>query len=206
MRVRPTLLAALLLPVVLLGVAACGSSGPPGSAGGAGPALAAETGGPSAAAAGAASSASPAGASATPYTGPVPDTLKFSGTTLDGSTFNASSLAGRPVVLWFWAPWCATCFGQAPSVAKLAKDFSGRVNWLGVAGLDKSVKEMDKFVSEGEVGNVTHLNDQAGTVWKKFGIKEQSTFVMINRSGKVMQTGWLDSVTLSDWITYLDKH
>jgi thiol-disulfide isomerase/thioredoxin len=201
MRVRPTLptlLAALLLPVVLLGAAACGSGGPPGKASWAGPALAAQTGGPSATA-GAANSAAP-------YTGPVPDTLKFSGTTLDGSTFSAASLAGRPVVLWFWAPWCATCFGQAASVAKLAKTYSGRVNWLGVAGLDKSVKAMDKFVSEGEVGNITHLNDQAGTVWKKFGIKEQSTFVMINRTGKVMQTGWLDSVTLGDWITYLDKH
>jgi thiol-disulfide isomerase/thioredoxin len=201
MRVRPTLptlLAAVLLPVVLLGATACGSGGPPGKASGAGPALAAETGGPSATAA--------AASSAVPYTGPVPDTLKFSGTTLDGSAFSASSLAGRPVVLWFWAPWCATCFGQAASVSQLAKTSSGRVNWLGVAGLDKSVKAMDKFVSDGEVGNITHLNDQAGTVWKKFGIKEQSTFVMINRTGKVMQTGWLDSVTLSDWITYLDKH
>jgi thiol-disulfide isomerase/thioredoxin len=136
----------------------------------------------------------------------VPDSLKFTGTTLSGASFDASSLAGRPVILWFWAPWCATCFGQAASVSDLAKEYAGRVNWLGVAGLDKSVQAMNKFVSDGAVGDVTHLNDQAGTVWKKFGIKEQSTFVMINRSGKVMQNGWLDSVTLSDWVKYLDRH
>jgi len=35
----------------------------------------------------------------------VPPTLRFQGTSLDGSTLNGADLAGRPVALWFWAPW-----------------------------------------------------------------------------------------------------
>ncbi|MBW0114556.1 hypothetical protein [Pseudonocardia abyssalis] len=31
--------------------------------------------------------------------------LAFTGTTLDGSTLDAATLAGTPVVLWFWAPF-----------------------------------------------------------------------------------------------------
>lgn len=31
--------------------------------------------------------------------------LAFTGTTLDGSTLDAATLAGNPVVLWFWAPF-----------------------------------------------------------------------------------------------------
>ena len=136
----------------------------------------------------------------------VPDSLQFTGTTLDGKAFDAAKFAGRPVVLWFWAPWCAVCLGQASTVGDLARQYDGKVTMIGIAGLDQSSKAMDEFVVEGEVGNVTHLNDKAGVLWRKFGIKEQSVFVMIDRSGKVMLTGYQDTVTLGDWIVYLDKH
>ncbi|MFC0528400.1 redoxin family protein [Phytohabitans kaempferiae] len=124
---------------------------------------------------------------------PVPATLAFKGTTLEGKAFDAASLAGRPTVLWFWAPWCATCFGQAASVADMQAQFGTKVNLLGIAGLGDT-KEMKDFVTEGEVGNVTHLDDQAGAVWKKFEIAEQSTYVFLDRDGKVTSKGWMDSV------------
>src|SRR5690348_13069699 len=136
----------------------------------------------------------------------VPASLQFTGTTLDGQPFDAGTLAGKPVILWFWAPWCATCLGQAGSVHDTAAKYAGKVQFVGVAGLDQSVKAMKEFVAQGDVGNVTHLNDRAGVLWKRFGIKEQSVFVMINRSGKVMNSGYLDDPTLTDWAVYLDKH
>jgi hypothetical protein len=80
------------------------------------------------------------------------------------------------------------------------------VNVVGVAGLDQSAKAMKDFVAEAEVNTITHLDDRAGALWKRFGIKEQSTFVMISRSGEVQQTGYQDSVTLIDWAAYLDQH
>jgi thiol-disulfide isomerase/thioredoxin len=123
----------------------------------------------------------------------VPETLTFTGTTLDGKPFDAASLAGRPTVLWFWAPWCATCFGQAASVSDMQDEFGTKVNLLGVAGLGDA-KEMKEFVADGQVGDVTHLNDQAGAVWKKFKISEQSTYVFLDRDGKVLSKGWMDSV------------
>jgi len=153
----------------------------------------------------------PAGPAASPSATPtrpvtVPASLMFTGTTLDGKAFDASTLAGRPVIIWFWAPWCATCLGQGSSVSDVAAKYSGRVSLLGVAGLDQSTKAMNEFVTQADVGMVPHLNDKAGVLWKRFGIKEQSTFVMINRSGTVMQTGYMDSVTLDEWAVYLDKH
>lgn len=35
----------------------------------------------------------------------VAGALGFAGTTLDGTTLNVATLAGTPVVLWFWAPF-----------------------------------------------------------------------------------------------------
>lgn len=132
----------------------------------------------------------------------VPATLTFGGTTLDGKPFDAASLAGKPTVLWFWAPWCATCFGQAASVSDMQAEFGTKVNLLGVAGLGNA-QEMKEFVTDGEVGGVTHLNDQAGAVWKKFKIAEQSTYVFLDRDGKVLSKGWMDSVTFEGKVAEL---
>src|SRR4051812_29119099 len=75
-----------------------------------------------------------------PSAAAAPETSKgdwlqgFTGTTVDGKPFSGASLAGRPTVLWFWAPWCPTCLQQAPGVREAFKRSSGDVNFLGVAG------------------------------------------------------------------------
>ena len=148
----------------------------------------------------------PAGTAKTGGPAVVPASLKFTGKTLDGQPFDAATLAGKPVILWFWAPWCATCMGQAAEVHDIGAQYAGRVGVLGIAGLDQSVPAMKRFVAEGDVANVPHLDDQAGVLYRRFNITEQSTFVLINRKGKVMATTYLDTVTLGDWAAYLDKH
>ncbi|MDT4986842.1 MAG: hypothetical protein QOI74_936 [Micromonosporaceae bacterium] len=132
----------------------------------------------------------------------MPASLKFTGTTLDGKPFDGASMAGRPVVLWFWAPWCATCAGEAPTVADLATTYQGKVSVLGVAGMGPE-KDMHQFVTDGDVGNITHLSDNAGVVWKRFGITEQSLYVLIDRNGKVVSKGWLDSLQLPERVAKL---
>ena len=59
-----------------------------------------------------ASNAAPAaGATVTEATGPgtpaaaVPDALAFSAPLVGGGTLDLGSLAGKPVVMWFWAPF-----------------------------------------------------------------------------------------------------
>lgn len=187
MRLRPVI--AMLLAAGLLAVAGCaGGDGAPRAAGqvtGSGSALPASPG-----PAGATGATSPATTAGTPAA--VPETLKFGGRTVDGRRFDAASLAGRPVVLWFWAPWCATCAGQAPSIRDMAAAHGDRVGILGVAGLGDE-GAMREFVTEFRLGEVTQLNDRAGAVWRRFDVTEQSTFVFLDASGKVTHRGWLDS-------------
>ncbi|AEV86227.1 thiol-disulfide oxidoreductase [Actinoplanes sp. SE50] len=126
----------------------------------------------------------------------VPDTLRFSGTTLDGTKFDAAQLAGRPAVLWFWAPWCATCASEAQSVADFHDEYAGRLTFLGIAGLG-TAKAMRQFVADLDVGKVTHLNDPSGTIWSKFGIAQQSTYVLLDAAGKIVTRGYLDDLQLT---------
>jgi len=193
MRVR--LVAAALLVAAVVGVGGCGAGVTPAadSIGGQPAAAGAEPPGAQPAAGEKPAEQKPAA---------VPATLKFTGKTLDGKAFDAASMAGRPTVLWFWAPWCATCFGQAASVSDMQAEFGAKVNLLGVAGLGDA-KEMAEFVSDGQVGDVTHINDQAGAIWKKFKIAEQSTYVFLDRDGKVLTKGWMDSVTFEGKVAEL---
>ena len=126
----------------------------------------------------------------------VPASLRFTGTTLDGKAFDAATMAGKPTILWFWAPWCATCASEAMSIADLREEYAGRLNILGIAGMGTN-KDMHEFVSDLEVGAVPHLDDEPGKLWKKFGITQQSTYVILDRSGKVVTTSYLDDRQLT---------
>jgi thiol-disulfide isomerase/thioredoxin len=144
------------------------------------------------------SSVAPSSAAPTPTGAPavVPDALRFTARTLDGTAFSAAGLAGRPVVLWFWAPWCATCASQAWTVAEIAPKYRDTVPIVGVAGLGEQ-KAMRSFVTEFELGGTTQIDDRAGALWRRFEIVEQSTFLIIDRQGKVVHQGFLDGEDLT---------
>ncbi|MCH0542644.1 redoxin domain-containing protein [Streptomyces sp. MUM 203J] len=120
----------------------------------------------------------------------VPDALRFTATTLDGEAFDAATLAGRPTVLWFWAPWCPTCKGQARETARVAAAYEGRANVVGVAGLDKQAA-MKTFVSDNELDGFPQLSDEAGEVWKRFRVTQQSSYVVLDRDGEAVHSGVL---------------
>lgn len=118
--------------------------------------------------------------------------LDFTATTLDGKPFDGRSLAGKPAVLWFWAPWCPVCLQQAPGVRAAAEQYGDRVTIVGVAGLDKAAA-MPEFVRLAKVESIRHLSDEPGVVWKRFGITAQSSFVLIDASGQVTGQGRLEA-------------
>ena len=141
----------------------------------------------------------PAQGAAPAATGPL---LAFSATTLDGQPFDGMSLSGKPTVLWFWAPWCPICLQQAPGVRKAVTEYGDRVNIVGVAGLDKT-DAMPEFVRLAKVQGMTHLADEAGVVWKRFGITEQSIFVLLDADGSVVGKGRLAAGEIPDRVAEL---
>jgi cytochrome c biogenesis protein CcmG/thiol:disulfide interchange protein DsbE len=51
---------------------------------------------------------------------------------LDGPELNLSSLRGTPVVMNFWASWCVPCRVEAPVLNAAAREYAGRVQFVGV--------------------------------------------------------------------------
>ncbi|MEU3049046.1 redoxin family protein [Streptomyces sp. NPDC006984] len=178
MRAR-TLLPATLA-AALLTLTACGSGEGSTSGSSAGAAATPEASSP----------AQPAASNGSGSGAQVPQVLNFSATTVDGKPFDAKTLAGKPTVLWFWAPWCPTCKGQAAETAKVAADNAGKVNVVGVAGLDKNAAMRD-FVADTGTGSFPHLSDENGEVWKRFEVTQQSHYVILDKTGNTVYEGVL---------------
>ena len=145
--------------------------------------------------------ASPAGTSAAAPVA-VPKNLTFGGTTVAGEKFEAASLAGKPAVLWFWAPWCATCASEAQSIADIRQEYGDKLGILGIAGLG-STADMKDFVSDFELDTIPHLNDPTGKLWKRFGITQQSWYVMLDARGEIVHRGYLDDLQLTEKVQAL---
>ena len=126
--------------------------------------------------------------------------LDFTGTTIDGATFDGASLAGEPAVLWFWAPWCPTCIGQIADVTTLAETYGDEVQFIAVGGLD-TAEEIAELTDD--IPYVTHLVDVEGEVWRHFGVTAQSTFEVISADGEIISSGYLAPDDLTELVSGL---
>jgi thiol-disulfide isomerase/thioredoxin len=108
----------------------------------------------------------------------------FSSTTLEGQAVTQADYEGKPTIMWFWAPWCSVCRGEAPTLSKVASELDGSVDVVGVAALG-SVDDMKTFVSDTGIENFTQLADPDAEVWSVFGVASQPAFAFISADGSI---------------------
>jgi thiol-disulfide isomerase/thioredoxin len=109
------------------------------------------------------------------------DRLDFTGTTLSGAPFDGASLQGKPVVLWFWTPWCPFCNQEAPNVSRVAAA-NPDVTFVGVAARS-DVAAMEGFVDKYNL-NFTNLNDADGEIWARFNVPWQPAYLFVKPDGE----------------------
>ena len=115
----------------------------------------------------------------------VPEVLDFTAQTVDGGTFDGSTLAGAPAVVWFWAPWCPVCKAGAADVTAAAAELGDAVAFVGVAGLSGSLDDMQAFVADTGSGSIPQVADLDGTVFTRFEVVQQDTFAFVSTDGTV---------------------
>ena len=83
------------------------------------------------------------------YTAVPPDQRKpaaaLAGTTVDGATFDASTLTGKVVVVNVWGSWCAPCRKEAPDLQAAATQTSGTAVFVGINTRDLSPAPAQAF-------------------------------------------------------------
>ncbi len=130
--------------------------------------------------------------------GEVAQALRFTATTVDGQTFDAATLAGKPAVLWFWAAWCPRCRADAGDVRDLAQQYSDRVGVVGVAGLGSGAAAMTDFAADHRLDAFPQLADDDGKVWQRFKVPSQHYYIVLDRTGTVVHSGPLTVAKLKE--------
>jgi thiol-disulfide isomerase/thioredoxin len=65
-------------------------------------------------------------------------------TALDGRPASLEALRGKPVLVAFWAPWCAVCSAQSDNLSRVRRWAAGRAHVISVAaayGDDAEVRD-----------------------------------------------------------------
>ena len=79
---------------------------------------------------------------------PIPALMQLQMPDLNGATHSLAGFKGQPMVVNFWATWCAPCVKEMPELDALQKKYP-HVRFVGI-GVD-SAANMQKFVEKVQV-------------------------------------------------------
>jgi thiol-disulfide isomerase/thioredoxin len=104
-------------------------------------------------------------------------------TTLDGARATLAGFRGKPVVLNFWATWCAPCVAELPELDKLAA--GGAVTVLAVSTDRTGALRVKPFLAQHPVSHATVLLDQASDAVHAVQVVGFPTTLIIDSAGRL---------------------
>jgi thiol-disulfide isomerase/thioredoxin len=102
--------------------------------------------------------------------------------TLDGSEFNLDDMAGKVVLLDFWATWCGPCNASLPVLQHLAKTFANEPFVILSISQDDDGPKWKQFIAK---NNMTWLQyrDRDGRLTRLFDIEGIPHYFTIDTDG-----------------------
>jgi len=95
----------------------------------------------------------------------------FSVTTLDGQHLSLDSLAGKVVLIDFWATWCGPCREALPHMQKIARKFEGQPLVVLSISLDNNEGKWKDFVQKNGMTWMQYRDGGfEGRIAKQFGV------------------------------------
>jgi thiol-disulfide isomerase/thioredoxin len=101
---------------------------------------------------------------------------------LDGASVGSQELAGKVVLLNFWATWCGPCKEEMPSLARLQSQFDpGQVRVVTVTA-DMHPQGIKQFFEHLGI-NLPVLFDEDQELSRRFMVRGLPTTVLIGQNG-----------------------
>ena len=122
---------------------------------------------------------------------------------LDQTELTLAQLAGKPVVLNFWASWCPPCRDEALALERVWRAFGDDV-WIVGLDIQDGYEDALSHVREFDV---TYPNgrDTDGNITVSYGVIGLPTTFLVGRDG-VIEGRWVGAVTeaqLKSWVEAL---
>jgi thiol-disulfide isomerase/thioredoxin len=117
--------------------------------------------------------------------------MAISGSLLDGKPFDQKSLAGKVVLVDFWATWCGPCVAELPNVLEQYEKYhKDGFEVVGIS-LDQDREALEKFVDEQKLPWPILFEESKGEGWQHplatyYGISGIPTVILIGRDGNVI--------------------
>lgn len=102
---------------------------------------------------------------------------------LDGHSWSAASLSGRPAVIYFFAPWCSVCAASAPQLRWFHRWRGDKVR-IVLVGLDwSSIEELHEYASRHELSMPVLAGlSTTGSAWK---VRGYPTYYVVDARGRI---------------------
>lgn len=124
--------------------------------------------------------------------------------TLEGSTIRLSSLRGKPVLINFWATWCAPCVLEMPNFQKYYEQYPGSFEVLAI-NYGESRDTVGRFVKDIGV-TFPVLFDSDSKVHAMYRFPGYPTSYLVDKNGIVrfQHVGLMDENTLESYLTQVE--
>ncbi len=121
---------------------------------------------------------------------PIPD---FTLVLADGSAFRASDLAGRALLLNFWATWCGPCRHEIPLLLQAQAQHADALLVLAI-NVKENRSQVEAFAQELDM-RLPIVLDADGAVVDLFQVRGYPTSVFVDAAGRLVATwqGVLDA-------------
>jgi cytochrome c biogenesis protein CcmG/thiol:disulfide interchange protein DsbE len=103
---------------------------------------------------------------------------------LSGQTVSVASLAGKVVVIDFWATWCAPCREELPMLQKLYKKYGSQGLVVVGVSVDKEVDNIKQFMQKMPL-SFPIVHDSAHGVSGKYSPPRMPSSYVVDRKGIV---------------------
>jgi thiol-disulfide isomerase/thioredoxin len=136
----------------------------------------------------------------------VANAASLSGGGEETKTLHLKDLAGRAVVLDFWATWCGPCRAEAPIVNSFSRRWKDRgVVVVGVNTLDGDGDPAGFARARGLTYPIVRdvLEGREGVAQRSYGVDSLPTLVVVSRTGKItaVRTGLTSEEELERLVT-----
>ena len=114
--------------------------------------------------------------------------LELAGPLLDGTPFDQASLAGKVVLVDFWATWCGPCVAEIPNMLEQYEKYHDKGFEVVGISLDEEKDKVDAFVADKKIPWPIIY---AGKGWQDpvaqfYGISGIPQLILIGRDGNVI--------------------
>ncbi len=103
-----------------------------------------------------------------------------------GSGSARPQLAGKVVLLDFWASWCGPCRSSLPDLKQLVSAYGGRQLEVVSISEDEDARDWQNFVSKNQM-NWPQQHDPDGSTARRFGVSGLPTYILIGSNGTILQ-------------------